>query len=165
MDITLAYPGGLCLGMHVTQVCLCRTSVSNNQLGDILTEDTTIPKLDRHHAKTFAKMLLGVNVKGTRHRATNIGPVAHRHCEGNQLVLGEDRAHNPDVIEMSTTRIRIIHTKNISRVNITFESLQNCLGSKMQRAYVHSDILTALHNSVALCVNQRAGEVTCINDE
>ena len=164
-DLALAHAGGLGLGAHVTHVGGGGSGVGDDELRDVLTELTLVPELHRDHPEALAEVLSRIDVEGSRHGATHVGPVPHGHGEGDQLTLREDRPHDANVVEVGAARVGVIDAEDVSGMDVVLEPGEDRLSAEVQGADVDGDVLAALHDGVALGVDERAGEVARIDDE
>ena len=87
------------------------------RLNKLFIEDVAFEQADRRNANAFGIAGGRLRVEGARHRTAHVGPMDHRAGEGNDLIVKEDRADKPRIVDMRAGPVGIGKEKCITAMH------------------------------------------------
>jgi hypothetical protein len=149
-DLALGHGRRLDLGQAVALGVVGSAGVGDDHAHDVAPVLALVVDPHRRDPDALAEVVTRRHVERARHAAAHVRPVAVGLGQAQQLALVEDRAHDPHVVEVRATEVRVVDGEHVARAHLPLEGVDHRSCGQVQRADVDRDVLAALHDRVAL---------------
>ena len=155
LHFALGDAAGFCLRLQIADDVGGSARVIGNEFGYVRKINALVINSDRRDAQAFSHVIERADVKRTWHSAADIRPMAVGLGKAEQLAFVEHRSDDAGIVEMRAALIDVVDDKDVARMEIALELVNNGFRGVVQRPDMGGNIAASLHDRIAVDVAER----------